>query len=494
MMALRIRSLAVLVTILTLTSPLAGRVAVEWPRFRGGNGSGVADAENPPIAFGPSEKLLWKTAVPAGHSSPIVWNEHIFITALDKGALVTIALRRTDGALLWRRVAPTDGLEPVHPFNYQASSTPTTDGERVYTYFGSYGVVAYDFSGHEVWRRPLPLLKIQHGTASSPILVEGKVILQRDGAGTDSELLALDAGTGAVAWRTARPLLQSGWSTPVIWTENGRQEIVTLGSNRVVAYGSDGTERWWVTGLTIQPINGAVIGAGLLFASTTGTGAPADPIDIPKWDAMIAAYDRDRDGRLALGEPPKDAGFLLRPDVPKEAPSNFMSIAGALKMADASKDEIVTVSEWEGFLAWVRANEDKVLAIRPGGVADSTQAHVAWTANRGLSEIPSPLFYRGRLYFVRSGGMVTSYAPESGAVIIDRKRLGALGQYVASPIAADGRIYVANEDGVVVVFRAADTLDVLARNDLHEAITSTPAIADNKLYIRTAGHLWAFGG
>ena len=146
-----------------------------------------------------------------------------------------------------------------------------------------------------------------------------------------------------------------------------------------------------------------------------------------------------------------------------------------------------------GFPHLVRANEDKVLAIRPGGVADSTQAHVAWTANRGLSEIPSPLFYRGRLYFVRSGGMVTSYAPESGTVNHDRKRLGALGQYVASPVAADGRI-VANEDGVVVVFRAADTLDVLARNDLHEAITSTPAIADNKLYIRTAGHLWAFGG
>ena len=162
-------------------------------------------------------------------------------------------------------------------------------------------------------------------------------------------------------------------------------------------------------------------------------------------------------------------------------------------MADASTDGLVSAAEWEGFLVWVRANEDKVLAIRPGGVADSTKEHVAWTANRGLSEIPSPLFYRGRLYFVRSGGLVTSYAPESGAVVIDRKRLGALGQYVASPVAADGRIYAANEEGVVVVFRAADTLDVLARNDLQEAITATPAIADDKLYIRTAGYLWAFG-
>ena len=169
-----------------------------------------------------------------------------------------------------------------------------------------------------MWRRPLPLLKVQYGTATSPILFEGRVILQRDGAGTDSELIALDGRTGAVAWRTPRPLLRSGWSTPVIWTENGRQEIVTIGSNRVVAYGSDGAERWWVAGLTVQPINVAVIGAGLLFASTTGTGAPADPIDIPKWDAMIVEYDRDRDGHLALGEPPKDAGIRLRAEVPEK--------------------------------------------------------------------------------------------------------------------------------------------------------------------------------
>jgi outer membrane protein assembly factor BamB len=107
--------------------------------------------------------------------------------------------------------------------------------------------------------------------------------------------------------------------------------------------------------------------------------------------------------------------------------------------------------------------------------------------------MPSPLFNRGRLYFARNGGMVTSYAPDSAKVVLDRQRLGTLGQCVASPVAADGRIYAASESGTIVVFRAGDTLEVLARNDLGESITATPAIADHKLYVRTAKHLWAFG-
>jgi outer membrane protein assembly factor BamB len=487
------RVLAVLGFVFALTELFGARSSVEWARFRGPNGSGIAEDNKPPIVFGPSEKRLWKTAVPRGHSSPIVWNDHIFITAVDDGTLVTLALRRKDGTVLWRRVAPANTIEPVHAFNYPAAPTPATDGERVYAYFGSYGLLAYDFNGNEVWRCALPLLPMLYGTATSPIVFDGKVILQRDGNSTESELLALNAKTGGVVWRTPRPLLRDSWSTPVIWNQNGRGEIVTVGTNRVVAYTGDGVERWWVSGLTPQPINLAVIGSDLLFASATFTGSPTDPWDIPKWEAMIDTYDADKDGRLALGELSKDAGILVRREVPKETPGNFMPLTRVLQLADASKDDILTKAEWEEFLGYVRANEDKVLAIRPGGAGDSTKGHVAWTANRGLSEIPSPLFYRGRLYFVRSGGMVTSYAPETGKVILDRQRLGALGQYVASPVAADGRIYVANELGTVVVFRAADTLDVLARNDLQESITATAAIADNKLYVRTSGHLWAFG-
>ena len=108
-------------------------------------------------------------------------------------------------------------------------------------------------------------------------------------------------------------------------------------------------------------------------------------------------------------------------------------------------------------------------------------------------EMPSPLLYRSRLYFVRNGGMVTSYETGTGKVVLDRVRLGPLGLYVSSLVAADGRIYAASESGTIVVFRAGDSLDVLARNDLGESITATPAIARHKLYVRTAKHMWAFG-
>ena len=345
-----------------------------------------------------------------------------------------------------------------------------------------------------MWRKPLPAPPTQYGAATSPIVFDGRVILQRDGNDGRSELLALDARTGDLIWRTQRPLLRESWSTPIVWTHDGRDEIIAVGSNRLTAYSaSDGAERWWVGGLTPQPITCAVLGEGMLFASATFAGSPSEPIDIPRWDTLVERYDGNKDAMLAVTEMPREEGVHLRKEVPKDTPGNFVSWRGTMGMADGNKDGVVTKEEWDAFVAFLHSNEDNVLAIRPGGSGDSSSSRVAWTASRGISEIPSPLFYRGRLYFVRNGGMVTSYTPDSGRVVLDRERLGTPGQYVASPIAADGRIYAASETGTIVVFRASDTLEVLARNDLGESITATPAIADHKLYVRTAKHLWAFG-
>jgi outer membrane protein assembly factor BamB len=479
-----------------VTVSLGGQppTAAQWPRFRGPNGSGVSEADKPPTTFGPSSNRLWQAAVPPGHSSPAIWNDHIFVTGVENGTLLVIAYRRRDGRLLWRQRAPSDLLEKVHPFSNAAASTPATDGQRVYTYFGSYGLLAHDFTGKEVWRKPLPAPPTQFGAATSPIVFEGKVILQRDGNDGRSELLAFDARTGDLMWRTPRPLLRESWSTPIVWRHDGRDEIITVGSNRLTAYSaSDGGERWSVEGLTLQPITCAVLGEGMLFASATYSGSPSEPIDVAPWDTLVERYDANKDAMLAITEMPPDEGVHVRKDVPKDVPGAFVSWPDAMGMADGNKDGVVTKGEWDALFAFLRRNEDNVLAVRPGGSGDSSSSRVAWKADRGISEMPSPLFYRGRLYFVRNGGMVTSYAPDSGRVVLDRRRLGALGQYVASPIAADGRIYAASENGTIVVFRASDTLEVLARNDLGESITATPAIADHTLYVRTAKHLWAFG-
>jgi outer membrane protein assembly factor BamB len=432
--------------------------------------------------------------VPPGHSSPIVWDDHIFLTAVEDDALVVLALRRRDGELRWRRTVEVDAIEKVHRFSSPAASTAATDGQRVYVYFGSFGLVAYNFDGQEVWRKPLAPPPTQYGSATSPIVFDGKLILQRDGNSTESELLALDARTGAVAWRSARPMLKESFSTPIVWRHDGQDEIITSASNRVVASSATtGEERWWVAGLTAAPITVPVIGDGLLYAGAVFAGSPSDPIIFPTWDELIAKYDTDKDARLALSEAPASEGVIIRKEVPKEAPGNFVTVPMMVRYTDGDGDGVATQEEWNATLAFLKDNEDNVVAIRPGGSGDSTKTHLAWTASLGIPEMPSPLFYRGRLYLVRDGGFVTSYAPATGDVVLRKQRLGAFGQYIASPVAADGRIYAANLNGIVVVFRAGDTLEVLARNDLGEDTTATPAIADDKLYIRTASHLWAFG-
>jgi outer membrane protein assembly factor BamB len=153
---------------LFLAESLAGEEAAtaRWPRFRGPNGSGIADSDKPPIEFGPSTKLLWKCALPPGHSSPIVWDDHIFLTGIENERLVVIAVGRRDGKLLWKQTIPETTIEVVHPFSSAAASTPVTDGEHVYAYFASYGLLAYDFNGKEIWRRPLPLPPTQYGASS----------------------------------------------------------------------------------------------------------------------------------------------------------------------------------------------------------------------------------------------------------------------------------------------------------------------------------------
>jgi outer membrane protein assembly factor BamB len=471
---------------------VAGNVP-RWPGFRGSNGSGIADADRPPIAFGPDEKLLWKREVPAGHSSPVVWGDRIFLTAADGASLRVLAFRRLDGTPLWSREIVADRVDTLHPSASPAASTPVTDGRRVYAYFPSLGVVAFDVDGVEQWRRPLPAIPIPFGTGTSPILVGNTVVLQRDGSSADAELLALDAATGRVAWRTPRSLMGDSWSTPVVWRRNDTDEIITMGAAKVVAYGVDGTERWSVGGLPGQSIALAVPGDGVLFASAFyATGTPESPWQVPAWSELRDKHDPDGDGTIEIQNVPADVRVMLRPEVSARTEGSSLTLRRVLQLIDQDKDGATTQAEYERSVASLRSRTNTVMAIRPGGRGDCTGTHVAWKDSRGVPEIASPLFYRDRLYLVRDGGMLTSYAPD-GTLVHDRRRLGVPGQFAASPVAADGRIYAASVSGTVAVLRAGDALEVLARNDLGESIMATPAIAADTLYVRSAAHLWAFG-
>lgn len=447
-----------------------------WPQFRGPNSQCVA-AEGKTLAqFGPATNLLWKIALPPGHSSPCVWDDRIFLTGFDNGKLDTLCLDRRDGKVWWRVTAPAEKIEAVHRIGSPACPTPTTDGERVFVYFGSWGLIAYDFSGREIWRKPLTIPMIEFGTGTSPVVAGDSIILLCD-QDLDSFLMAVDRRTGQTVWKTARPEFRRGFSTPYLWRHDGSEEIVVTGTVWLKAYDlKDGKERWKMRGLARVANASPTSGDGLLFASSWNIGGDTrDHLSLPSWRAFTSENDKDKNGKLSKDEFP--AGLIR---------DRFSQI-------DLEKDGFVTEEEWHISEEIFAKAENALFAVRPGGHGDITESHLAWKQTRGLPYVPSPLFYEGRVHVVKNGGMASCYEAKTGRVLYQEERLGAIGDYYSSPVAADGKVYFASQQGVVTVIKAGDAFQVLARNDLEEQIMATPAIVDGTIYFRTANYLSAFG-
>ncbi len=445
-----------------------------WPRFRGPAGSGIAEKARPPVEFGPEKNVLWKVKTPSGPSSPCVWGTRIFLTAFDSGRLWTLCLDRATGKELWRRDA---GAEKIEAFlagqGSPAASSPATDGERVITYFGSCGLIAYDFEGKELWRHALPVAETNNdfGSGTSPILADGLVILVRD-LKTDSALLAVDAATGKQVWKTARPAMATGYSTPVIWEHDGVKEIIAPGGLAMKAYDlSSGAERWVVRELPAVNCSSPVMGDGLLFFagwSPAGSDAP-----MPGFDDLLKA-DANSDGKISKDE------------------SEHSMLKGFFTPNDTDKDGFITRTEWEALIGYLQKGKNRLVAVKPGGSGDITETHVAWEKKKGLPYVPSALLYRGRLFLVKDGGLASCYDSATGAAKYEQQRLGLEGSFYASPVAADGRIYLVNLNGKAATLAAGDTPEVLWRADFGEPVAATPAIVGDTLYVRTQTKLFAF--
>ncbi|MBI2948333.1 MAG: PQQ-binding-like beta-propeller repeat protein [Verrucomicrobia bacterium] len=412
--------------------------------------------------------------MPPGWSSPCVWEDRIFLTAFENGKLATIGLRRRDGKRLWQQTAPTEKIEEINPVSSPASATPATDGRRVYVYFGSYGLLAYDVDGREQWRKPLPLAALLNGSGASPALTPGRLIINRDQEHGKSSLLAVDPRNGRTLWEIPRPEFASSYATPILWKRGATEEVVLAGSVRLVGYAlKDGQERWSVRGLeAVSVCPTPVIGDGHLYAMSRSFGGN----NMPPFPQMLADMDPNGDRRIARAE---GKGLLG---------NKFIFDA-----TDTDHDNIVTEQEWNAALAFIAKGDHGIFAVRAPSRGDLTDTHVVWKQKRGVATVPSPLFFKGRVYAVQDGGRATCFEAKTGKILFEQERLGADGEYYASPICANGNIYLASTRGVVSVIEAGDTLKVLARNDLSERLMATPAIADHKLYVRTANHLWAFG-
>jgi outer membrane protein assembly factor BamB len=251
-----------------------GEARQYWPRWRGPSGQGLAEGSLYPDSWSDREHVLWKVEVPGrGNSSPIVWRDRIFLTtAYDGGSRrAVLCFRRTDGKRLWEAVAPQAQAEKIAPKNTYASSTPATDGERVYAWFGNAGLLAVDLEGRQVWHHSFNEITLYHGSAGSPLIYQDSVILfqdQRDG----SFIAALDRRSGRILWRTPRQE-RVGWGSPIAIRAGNRDEVIVSSQKGVRAYDPvTGRELWKCSGNTGEVTPTPAVGRGLIFCSSGRAG------------------------------------------------------------------------------------------------------------------------------------------------------------------------------------------------------------------------------
>ena len=494
--------LAALILLLSGGSAYGAAAGSSWSQFRGPNGQGAAATSHLPSRFGPETNVVWQTAVPPGHSSPVIWGRHLFLTAYDAAdakALTVLALDRDQGRSLWRRTVAAARPAALHPLNTPASSTPVADEQHLYVYFGTLGLLCYDHAGREVWRRPLASPPSKYGMASSPILDGDHVILALDGDDGSSRLLALQRDTGATAWDQPRSLFKAGWSTPMLFHHDGGRELIVLGAKRLTAYDpTTGQERWWVGGFPPETVGVPVEGDGLLFASAAALGGRGDDqLDAAAtWKMTLAQFDRNHDNQIERDEMTTGFAFIQRPELPPDNPGYGLPVHNMdtlLRIFDHDKNGVITEQEWmETMASFAAASHPTLMALRPGATGDARPSHLAWEIRRGVPEVTSLLYAQHRLYLLRDGGLLSCLEATTGRELF-RDRIGAPGQYIASPVLAGDKILVASVPGVVTVLAAGDQLKVLAHNEFHEGIFATPALAGHRLYLRTAGHLYALG-
>jgi outer membrane protein assembly factor BamB len=336
--------------------------------------------------------------------------------------------------------------------------------------------VAYDFDGKKQWELQLGPFNSQHGVAGSPIYSDGKVILVCD-SDTDAYIVAVDAGSGKIAWRTRRDVM-NGYSTPAIYhPAQGPAQVIVPGSYQLTAYSiADGETLWFVRGLTCQPKSAPVISGDVLYFNGWTVGNDeGQQVELPPFAEAIAAADTNHDGKLSQAELPK----AWQPD-------------GAWRAIDLNRDGFLNEREWE-FFRLRRASRNGFLAVKLGGRGDLTATNLLWRFEKSLPDVPTPLLYNGVVFLIRSGGIATSLDARTGKVLKQARLLGALEDYYSSPIGVDGKVYIASERGKVVVLSASGDWEILAINPFDSDIFATPAVSGGHIYIRTQDALYAIG-
>jgi outer membrane protein assembly factor BamB len=448
--------------------------AEDWPQFRGSNATGVSPGAAIPAEFSETSNVAWKVKLGDGIGSPVLMKGRAYTTAMvDDQKCAAFCIDVESGKQIWRSEFATGVLPRITPPNSHASSTPATDGERVYVYFSTIGIIAFDASnGKEVWRyaMPKPAYLMDWGAASSPVVHGGKVFFCMDDD-LAPFVAAVDAKTGKQLWKTPRKDMLAGYAIPVMCEADGRTDLVIAGSGKLKGYDPEtGVERWTCNTLLRTIMTSPVVHDGVIYVAVQSYGDATRTLK----HALLEWLDTNQDGILAREETPKE--FHERFDA-----------------SDKNKDRVIGPDEIDTAFQSpenMAAGGNIIQAIKGGGNGDVTKTHVLWNQGQKTpSNLASPLFYNHRLYLVKSGGLASCYDARNGKVLWERSRVGNFGDYYASPIAVGGRVLMAGRNGFVVVLEDGPTMKVLGKHDLGEEIIATPAIADGKLLVRTRENL-----
>ena len=376
-------------------------LAENWPGWRGPRGDGTSREKNVPIRWGETQNVVWKVPIPGkGHASPIVWGKHIFVvTAIkEKKQRILLCLDRKNGKILWQRMVLEVPLERINSLNSYASSTPATDGQRVYVSFldrDKMFIAAYDFDGNKVWEVRPGVFSSMHGYCSSPVLWKDKVIVNGDHDGP-SYIVALDRATGQTIWKIPRPNRTRSYCTPIIRQIDGRNQMVLSGTMCVASYDPDtGEQHWLIDGPTEQFVASIVYNGELLFMTC---GFP---------DRFIQAIRPDGRGNVTdthvLWQKDRDCSYVPSPI----------------------------------------AFGPYFLVVADNGVATCFEAKTGkscWRERLGPHYSASLVSANGLVYFLSDKGVMTVVKPGAELGIVARNELGE--NTYASPAISDGQIFL----------------------------------------------------
>ena len=410
------RCLLALSLALTLALTLS---AGDWPRFRGPNGSGVADGPVP-LDLADAKNLLWKVEIPGkGVSSPIVVGGKIFLqSSVEGGTKRAMICLDAAGKTLWTKYVPGRPPVPrkeVHDKNSPASCTPACDGEMVYGVFWDGDAVslqAYDVAGNEKWSASLGPYKSQHGPGFSPVLHGGLVFVNVDDD-VHAELIAFDAKTGNKVWFAPRKSHRASYTPPFLLERPGKPAELLLGTTTAIT--------------AYEPATGKVVWN---YDVTWPAGSmPLRVIGQPVYAAGLVV--------MACGDG-GGARYAIAIDPEKKAPAKV------------------------------------------------------WELKKDIPYVPCMLVKDDLIFWITDKpGVACCAEAKTGKVLWSERVFGV--DVTSSPVMVGDKILMIAENGSVAVVKAAKTFEVVHEAKLGEAVLSSPAVADGRLYVRGATHLFCFG-